>query len=176
MDGLAWLNAADSSEATAALMRTCGSSTWAARMEARRPFRDREDLLAAAVREWAASSRADVIEAFSHHPRIGDRESLRARFPATHGWSGDEQKSASAASEATLDDLARANQAYEEKFGHIFIVCATGKSAPEMLELLRSRMSNDAEAELVIAAGEQAKITRLRLEKLLAELPAESNR
>ena len=169
MDGLAWLDAASHADAIAALMRTCGSTAWAARMEAARPFGERSALMSAAEREWGRASREDILEAFSHHPRIGDRESLRARFPATHAWSGDEQKGASEASDAVLDALAQANRDYEAKFGHIFIVCATGKSAGEMLSLLRERMQNEADAEIRVAAFEQMKITRLRLDKLLAE-------
>ena len=176
MDGLAWLNAASQPEAIAALMRTCGCAAWAGRVERARPFRDREHLFEVAQQEWSGATRSDIHEAFSHHPRIGDRESLRARFPATHAWSGDEQRGASAADNAVLDALADGNREYERRFGHIFIVCATGKSAVEMLGLLQARMGNDPGAELAIAAGEQMKITRLRLAKLLDEMPVEARR
>jgi 2-oxo-4-hydroxy-4-carboxy-5-ureidoimidazoline decarboxylase len=110
---------------------------------------------------------ADWREAFTHHPRIGDVSKLREKFASTATWSSQEQKGVSGASEETIQALAQGNRAYEEKFGFIFLVCATGKSAEEMLALLRERMPNDAAAELRIAAGEQAKITRIRLEKLL---------
>ena len=123
--------------------------------------------------EWARASREDILEAFSHHPRVGDFEALRARFPATHAWSASEQGAAAQADENTLDDLARANRDYEARFGHIFIVCASMKSASEILSLLRERLGNEPGAELKIAAEEQMKITRLRLEKLLNEKPVE---
>ena len=106
-------------------------------------------------------------EAFAHHPRIGDMASLRARFASTAGWAADEQRGAAQATEETLAALARGNRVYEERFGCIFIVCATGKSAAEMLALLEARLGNDPEHEMRMAADEQMKITRLRLEKLL---------
>src|SRR5205085_9973807 len=102
-----------------------------------------------------------------HHPRIGDREALRRRFAATAAWAGEEQRGARAAGEETLTALAAANQAYEQKFGYIFIVCATGRSADEMLAILGRRLEADPARELETAAREQRAITRLRLEKLL---------
>ncbi len=129
----------------------------------RRPFGSDEQLRAVAHEEWWALTPTDWHEAFRHHPKIGDRESLRARFPATADLSSTEQRGVAGASDATLDALAEGNRAYEEKFGYIFIVCATGKSADEMLSLLRGRLCNDPETELLIAAGEQAKIMELRL-------------
>lgn len=135
-------------------------------MIARRPFASRDALLAAAREEWFALSPDDWREAFSHHPKIGDREALRARFPATHHLSEREQAGVSGASDDVLEALAEGNLAYEQKFGHIFIVCATGRSAEEMLAALRARLVNDVDTEIRIAAGEQAKITALRLEQL----------
>lgn len=145
------------------LSRACGSSRWVERMLARRPFGRDAKLLQVARVEWFGLTEADWLEAFSQHPRIGDRASLEARFPATHDLSAREQGGVSAARAETIDALAAANQLYYERFGFIFIVCATGKSADEMLALLRSRLSNDRAAELRIAAEEQAKITALRL-------------
>jgi 2-oxo-4-hydroxy-4-carboxy-5-ureidoimidazoline decarboxylase len=111
--------------------------------------------------------RADILEAFSHHPEIGgDLDALRARFPTTAAWSTSEQSAVTDADRETLEALRDGNAAYRERFGHLFIVCATGKSAQEMLALLRARLANDPEAELRVAAAEQARITRLRLEKL----------
>jgi 2-oxo-4-hydroxy-4-carboxy-5-ureidoimidazoline decarboxylase len=141
---------------------------WVERMLAARPFGDAARLLAAAEDAWAGLSPDDWREAFAHHPRIGDKDALRARFASTREWAAGEQAGAMAASEDVLEALARENQAYLERFGYIFIVCATGKSATEMLELLRARLRNDTAAELRVAAAEQARITRLRLEKLLA--------
>ena len=175
MADLAWLNQAPQAEAAAALFRCCGCAGWARAVAAARPFASDAALVEVAEREWARASREDVLEAFSHHPRIGDREALKARFPGTHAWSAGEQSAAAAsADESALDALAEANRAYEQKFHHIFIVCATGKAASEILSLVRERLSNDPDAELRIAAGEQMKITKLRLAKLLAETRVET--
>ena len=122
--------------------------------------------LVRAGEEWNSLDRGDWLEAFAAHPRIGDVESLRKKFTATADLCGAEQAGVKDAEKATIQALAEGNRQYEERFGHIFIVCATGKTAPEMLALLRSRLENDPDAELRIAAAEQAKITRLRLEKL----------
>ena len=132
-------------------------------MLARRPFGGDPALLAAAREVWFALTPADWHEAFAHHPKIGDRASLRERFPHTAHLSANEQAGLAGASDETLDKLAELNQAYEERFGYIFIVCATGKSADDMLHALRARIDNTPEAELKIAAEEQAKITELRL-------------
>ena len=167
MDGLSRLNGLPVDAARAELLRCGGSTRWAERMAELRPFPDRQALFAAAETIWNGLGPDDWREAFAHHPRIGDKEALRARFANTAQWAEGEQAGALGASEEVLDALAEGNQAYEARFGHIFIVCATGKSASEMLRLLGQRLSNDPEAELHIAAGEQAKITRLRLEKLL---------
>lgn len=132
-------------------------------MMARRPFGTDKKLLFAARVEWFGLTEADWLEAFSHHPRIGDRDALAARFPATHDLSSKEQAGAGAAPADIIDALAQANQQYVDRFGFIFILCATGKSAEEMLRLLRERLPNDRTAELRVAAEEQAKITALRL-------------
>jgi 2-oxo-4-hydroxy-4-carboxy-5-ureidoimidazoline decarboxylase len=167
-DGLARVNGLPASEARDALLRCCGSSRWAAALVAQRPFADADALFSAAETVWNSLSPDDWLEAFRHHPRIGDKEALRERFQATRGWAEAEQAGARAASEPVLDALAAGNRDYEERFGYIFIVCATGKSADEMLALLRSRLAHPAEDEIRVAAAEQARITRLRLEKLLA--------
>jgi 2-oxo-4-hydroxy-4-carboxy-5-ureidoimidazoline decarboxylase len=135
-------------------------------MLARRPFRTLEGLLTAARDVWFGLDRSDWLEAFSHHPKIGDRDALRQRFATTRHLSVKEQAGVDRASEEILDGLARANEKYEAKFGFIFIVCATGRSADEMLAMLHDRLKNDAVAEIWIAAEEQAKITELRLSKL----------
>jgi 2-oxo-4-hydroxy-4-carboxy-5-ureidoimidazoline decarboxylase len=163
------LNQLSEDEVRAAFERCCGARAWVAAMVAARPFGDRADLLSAAERAADALGVRDWHEAFAHHPRIGDVAALRQRFAATAAWAGDEQRGAAAAPEATLEALARGNREYEARFGYIFIVRATGKSADEMLALLQARLANDPATELAIAAGEQRKITRLRLEKLLAE-------
>ena len=161
LDGLA------EAPAREALTRCCGATRWVDGMLARRPFGDDATLLAAADAVWATMEEADVLEAFSHHPEIGaDVDALRAKFGATAAWSEREQAGAAGASEQTLLALRDGNVAYRERFGFIFIVCATGKTAGQMLSMLQARLPNERAAELAIAAGEQAKITRLRLLQL----------
>lgn len=124
-------------------------------------------MYAAAVEVWAQLGPDDYREAFSHHPEIGaNLDELRRKFVKTAVWSQTEQSGALAASEATLHALRDGNRAYRERFGFSFIVCATGKSAEEMLALLQARLKHSPDLELDIAATEQAKITHLRLEKL----------
>jgi 2-oxo-4-hydroxy-4-carboxy-5-ureidoimidazoline decarboxylase len=157
------VNVASPEAAREILLRACGSTRWVERMLQRRPFGNDARFLSAARIEWFGLTEADWLEAFSHHPRIGDRASLEARFPTTHDLSAKEQAGVSAAREETIAALAEANERYLERFGFIFIVCATGKSAEEMLGLLRDRLNNDRATELRIAAEEQARITALRL-------------
>ncbi len=167
MSAAAALDAMSEAEALGALGRCCGARRWAEGMVARRPFGTDAALFAAADAVWATMERADILEAFSHHPRIGaDVEKLREKFARTAELSAGEQAGVSGASEEVLRRLRDMNLRYEERFGYIFIVCASGKSAEEMLAIVESRIDNDEAAELRIAAGEQAKITRLRLEKL----------
>jgi 2-oxo-4-hydroxy-4-carboxy-5-ureidoimidazoline decarboxylase len=165
---VARLNALPPEEARAELLRCCGASRWADAMVRARPFRDSAHVLAEGERVWASTGSEDWHEAFRHHPRIGDISRLRERFASTASWSSQEQGGVAGAEEAVLQGLAEGNRAYEERFGFIFLVCATGKSASEMLALLRERMKNAPEHELRVAAAEQGKILRLRLEKLLA--------
>lgn len=168
MDALSRLNSLAAAEAREELRRCCGASRWVDAMAARRPFPDAAAVFTAAVEEWAGLAPSDWSEAFAHHPRIGDKEALRARFATTRQWAAGEQAGMNAASEEILDALARGNRDYEARFGHIFIVCATGKGAGELLSLLQARLRNDPEIERRLAAAEQAKITRLRLERLLS--------
>jgi 2-oxo-4-hydroxy-4-carboxy-5-ureidoimidazoline decarboxylase len=161
------LNRLDDAAARAALERCCGARRWVDAVCAARPFADREALFAAAASAFGSLERADWLEAFTHHPRIGDLESARAKYTSTAAWAGDEQRGAATAAESTLAALIDGNRTYEERFGYIFIVCATGKSADEMLHLLHGRVANPPERELRNAAEEQMKITKLRLEKLL---------
>jgi 2-oxo-4-hydroxy-4-carboxy-5-ureidoimidazoline decarboxylase len=157
------LNEAPADAARAILLRACGSSRWVDRMMARRPFANDAKLLFAARNEWFGLTERDWLEAFSHHPRIGDRDALEARFPETHDLSSKEQAGLGEARDDVLTALADGNNAYFAKFGFIFIVCATGKSAEEVLSLLRERLPHDRATELRVAAEEQAKITALRL-------------
>ena len=149
--------------ARAILSRACGSSRWVDRMMARRPFGRDARLLSAARIEWFGLTEADWLEAFSHHPQIGDRAALEARFPKTHDLSSKEQTGVDTAGADVLTALADGNRTYLDRFGFIFIVCATGKSAEEVLALLRERLPHDRASELRVAAEEQAKITALRL-------------
>jgi 2-oxo-4-hydroxy-4-carboxy-5-ureidoimidazoline decarboxylase len=157
------INAASPEAAREILSRACGSTRWVDRMMQRRPFANAARLLFAARVEWFGLSESDWLEAFAHHPQIGDRASLEARFPNTHELSAREQSAVAAAHEDVLTALEEGNKAYLDRFGFIFIVCATGKSAEEMLALLRERLPHDRATELRIAAEEQAKITALRL-------------
>jgi 2-oxo-4-hydroxy-4-carboxy-5-ureidoimidazoline decarboxylase len=163
MDAWQRLDAASEADARDFLTSCCGSSTWVARMLGHRPFGSDAQLQAMARQEWFGLGPDDWHEAFRHHPKIGDRESLRGRFPQTAQLSAAEQRGVRAASDDVLNALAEGNRAYEERFGYIFIVCATGKSAEQMLAILRERLNNDPQEELLIAAGEQATITALRL-------------
>ncbi|MCA9493800.1 MAG: allantoicase, partial [Myxococcales bacterium] len=149
------------------MSKCCGSRRWAEAMVALRPFSSRTQLFGMAEQAWWHLADEDWKEAFTHHPRIGeDPEALRRRFASTATWSAGEQAGMVGADEETLAALAEGNRAYEARFGHVFLICATGLSAATMLEELRARLPNDPAAELRIAAGEQVKITALRLGKL----------
>jgi 2-oxo-4-hydroxy-4-carboxy-5-ureidoimidazoline decarboxylase len=162
------LNGLDRDTAAAELTKCCGARAWVEGMLAERPYASAEALHEASDRVDAGLGREAWLEAFTHHPKIGDIGSLRAKFANTKAWASGEQSGTESASEETLQGLADGNAAYESRFGYIFIVCATGKSADEMLGLLNARLGTDPDTELRIAAGEQSKITHLRLEKLLA--------
>lgn len=172
MTPLEQLNALPPEEAEAALLSCCGSSEWARRMAASRPFESATGLTEAADRIWRGLSKADWLEAFAAHPKIGS--SAAVGHGKARGWSREEQRGTQGALPETLASLAEANRDYEARFGHIFIVCASGRSADEMLVLARQRLGNDPETELSLAADEQRKITRLRLEKLLAAVAGEA--
>jgi 2-oxo-4-hydroxy-4-carboxy-5-ureidoimidazoline decarboxylase len=148
------------------LLLCCGSKRWAEQMAARRPYRTFEALSGAADEVWFSLSKSDWLEAFSHHPRIGERQ-LREKFSATAQWAQQEQKGTSGASENVLQALAAGNEEYQKRFGFVFLICATGKSAEEMLLSLDQRLGNGPERELKTAAGEQSKITQIRLKKWL---------
>ena len=150
------------------LQKCCGSSAWVNKMLAAPAVEDLVDLFETSDESWYACSKQDWLEAFQQHPRIGDITSLKERYANTAAWASNEQSGVSAAPGKILEDLSKANGVYESKFGYIFIVCATGKSAGEMLEILNSRLRNDPEQEIKIAAEEQNKITKIRLEKLFA--------
>jgi OHCU decarboxylase len=138
-------------------------------MTSGRPFHNVEELLAKAYSIWRSLSEEDWLEAFRAHPKIGEQEAAATQSAQAQSWSAQEQSGILAAEAETKAALAKGNQEYERRFGFIFIVCATGKSSEEMLAILNTRLRNEAAAELSVAAEEQRKITRLRLEKLLTQ-------
>jgi OHCU decarboxylase len=157
---LSELNRLPSIAAETELQRCCGSRRWTRLMVAERPFAHTDVLAAAAERIWWSLSAADWLEAFAAHPRIGERsESV---------WANQEQAGAASASEGMRARLARGNRDYEQRFGYTFLVCATGKTAEEMLAMLENRLKNAPHEELQVAAVEQRKITGLRLMKLVS--------
>jgi OHCU decarboxylase len=161
------LNRLSMDEARAALLACCGSTRWASEMAALRPFWDVGQLLNIGGRVWRELPKEDWLEAFRAHPKIGEKKAEKDTGAESRAWSEGEQSRTRAAPAETLDALAEANQEYEERFGFIFIICATGKTADEMLAILRGRINNDPETELRVAATEQWRITELRLRKFL---------
>jgi N-carbamoyl-L-amino-acid hydrolase len=160
LDPVGWLNAAPEAETTALLLRCCAARRWAERVAADRPYADAESLLAAAEAAWWRLGPDDWKEAISAHPRIGEASGARER---------EEQAGVEGASPAILARLAESNRRYEQRFGWRFLICASGRSADEMLAALEQRLGNDPERELQVAAGEQAQITRQRLARWLQE-------
>lgn len=163
----AW-NKAGEQEAMDAMIACCGASRWAAAMVALRPIASVAELSTAADREWSKLKEADWMQAFACHPRIGEREAAHAS-PQSTAWSRQEQSSADSAAERVFAELAKGNALYQERFGFTYIVCATGKSADEMLAILNDRLSSTLETELREAAEQQRQIMQIRLGKWLIE-------
>jgi OHCU decarboxylase len=163
-----WLNELPLDQAVQQLIQCCGSTNWAKTVAARRPYKDLEEVMQTAEEVWWQLDAADWLEAFKAHPKIGEKKAATAGTERTEAWSTSEQGGMNSASEHTSAQLAKLNREYEEKFGYIFIVCASGKSSDEMLTLLKERLPNEPNQELRIAASEQAKITQLRLTKLFS--------
>jgi OHCU decarboxylase len=163
------LNSEPPSQFEIEMLSCCGSEEWARRMALRRPFESTEQMADAAEEVWQGLTRNDWLEAFAAHPRIGQRNGARRQSERAATWSVREQAGTHIADAATRAQLARVNEEYEQKFGYTFIVFATGKSAGEMLRIALGRLSNDPETELGIAANEQGKIMRLRIQKLVSE-------
>ena len=161
------LNRLGTSEATDEFLKCCGSRAWASQMAEARPFETFEKLISEAGEIWWSLEHDDWLEAFRSHPKIGGTKPAAKVADQSRAWSGQEQSGVKSASEEVLSQLESLNQNYEVRFGFIFIVCATGKSSDEMLSILKSRLGNDAETEIRIAAAEQEKITEIRLRKLL---------
>lgn len=155
------LNAAPPEMARQALQDCCGSAAWVDRMIESRPYQDLPSLQQCGEKLWWSLKESDWLEAFASHPKIGEKSAAK--------WSAAEQSGMSDATKTTAALIASMNEDYERKFGWIFIVYATGKSASEMQRILQGRLQNSRESELPIAAAEQVKITNLRLEKLVAE-------
>ncbi|MGD1105991.1 MAG: 2-oxo-4-hydroxy-4-carboxy-5-ureidoimidazoline decarboxylase [Terracidiphilus sp.] len=167
----AW-NAAAESSALEAMIACCGSKRWAAAMVALRPIASVEALSEAADRVWSTMREPDWLEAFACHPRIGERKPALVAAHASEqsaAWARQEQSSASAADELVLAELEEDNQLYEQHFGFTYIVCATGKSATEMLTILKRRLASNREAELREAAEQQRQIMQIRIGKWLVE-------
>ena len=161
-------NAMTADAASEAVLPCCGSHAWARALASRRPLSTLPELLAASDAAWWSLSEPDWQEAFDSHPRIGEQQAKHATG-ASLSWSAGEQNLAGLSDADAKTKLAEGNRAYEEKFGRIFIVCATGKTAQEMLSLLTQRMHNTPEAELHETAEQQREITHIRLRKWLAE-------
>jgi OHCU decarboxylase len=168
MSALDRLNAMPAAEAEAELLRCCGSTAWARQVVAARPFASADELVKTSDAVWNALPPEEWLAAFRAHPRIGERKADRPTA-GTGAWSGQEQAGMRDAADDTREALAQANRAYEERFGWIFLVNATGKTPDEMLALARGRLCNPPDDELLVAAEEQRRITRIRLDKLLAE-------
>ena len=162
------LNHCDIKQAHIELLKCCSSSQWTEKMLAVRPYNSVSHLLELAGQIWSDLGEVDYLEAFAAHPKIGASKPPD-NAKNTESWTSKEQAGMMSADEQTKLKLKTENQKYAEKFGYIFIVCATGKSASEMLELLRTRLENSPETELKIATGEQMKITNLRLNKMLRD-------
>ncbi|CAN5908601.1 2-oxo-4-hydroxy-4-carboxy-5-ureidoimidazoline decarboxylase [soil metagenome] len=171
---IAAFDAMPEAEAAFKLAACCGSSTWVSRMLVRRPFRSRDHLFNEADEVAQTLGNADWLEAFSHHPRIGQRRSNAAVSSSAESWSIGEQSAVFLADTAVRAAIADANARYEELFHFIFIISASGRTAASILDALRVRLANSREAEIRIAAGEQQKITRLRLEKLVTASAADA--
>jgi OHCU decarboxylase len=169
-NGLRHLNSLQPQDAETEFLKCCGSKNWAREMSRHLPFRNATDLQETAKSVWWSLSVEDWLEAFGSHPKIGEQKAAAQPSTASLSWSSKEQAGLTNASAATKDLLAELNRRYEEKFGFIYIVCATGKNSDELLAILQERLGHDSETELQIAAREQSQITELRLNKLLDSL------
>ena len=154
-------------QAIGAILPCCGSQAWARGMAARRPLLDEAALLAASDETWHNLAQSDWMEAFQSHPRIGESNTRQFAPSQSAAWSAHEQERIADAEAGVKIALEEGNREYERRFDHIFIVCATGKSATEILEILRRRLQNDAETELREAAEQQRQIAQIRLRKWL---------
>jgi OHCU decarboxylase len=167
MHDLDWLNSLTAEDAAKELLQCCGSRRWTEQMSNARPYDTLESLTTHADRVWWSLTPDDWLEAFRSHPKIGEKKATDKVSAKSQQWSGQEQAEVSSAPQQTVDSLAELNRAYEQKFGFIFKICATGKTSDEILAALKDRLQHDSDTELRLAAAEQAQITKLRLKKLL---------
>jgi len=169
---LAHWNALPPGEAASEILSCCGSRAWAANLAARRPFAEEQVLFAAADDCWQNLPEADWLEAFRSHPRIGEQHAEKKTTAVSEAWSRSEQSQMSQADDAILQRMREGHRQYEERFGRIFIVCASGKQPAEMLRILQHRLANDPGQELLESAAQQQQIMQLRLRKWLAQTEA----
>ena len=170
--GLLQLNSLSADEAESELLKCCGSTNWARKVAGERPYATEVELITRADAVWWSLSPDDWLEAFQCHPKIGETKAAASTSLESQKWSEQEQAGIANTGYATTQVLAALNIEYERTFGYIYIVCATGKTSEEMLTSLRERLRNDPATEFRIAAGEQAKITQLRLQKLIDRFEA----
>ena len=164
---LAQWNGLEERDAAQEILPCCGSRQWAQTLARLRPFHDTANLLEGSDEVWAQLDPRDWDEAFASHPRIGEKKAPAGATAKSGEWSSQEQSGVERASEDVQERLRRGNEEYQRRFGRIYIVCATGKSAEEMLAILRRRLENDDTTELREAAEQQRQISRLRLRKWL---------
>ncbi|MFN2530166.1 MAG: 2-oxo-4-hydroxy-4-carboxy-5-ureidoimidazoline decarboxylase [Pyrinomonadaceae bacterium] len=165
-DKLAWFNSLPTEVASDHLHGCCASTKWTNQMLDARPFASFGEMTGAASRIWWSLQPADWIEAFHGHPKIGEKKAVNETSSQAQHWATQEQSSMRQADTQTGQALAALNKAYEAQFGYIFIICATGKAPRAILTAVQERLKNTPDQELGVAAGEQAKITELRLRKL----------
>jgi len=166
---LARWNSPPTEQAALEILPCCGSNSWAQQMAALRPIENEDTLLMASDKVWRSLTEADWMEAFAQHPRIGHSVAPSDAPARSAQWSSEEQQKVGAAGDIVLAELAEGNRAYEKRFNRIFIVCAAGKSARTILDILRRRLRNDEQTELQESAEQQRQITSLRLKKWLSE-------
>jgi len=161
------LNQLSGKLAEAEFLKCCGSTRWAKRMSQLRPFASLEEVSSKGDEIWLSLGAGDWLEAFRAHPKIGERKATVTQSHQAANWSAQEQSQAQQAAAEIKAAIAQGNRVYEDRFGFIFIICASGRSAEEIANALKERLGNDPKTELRIAAEEQRKITQLRLKKLL---------
>ena len=169
MNRIQLLNSLSTVDSEVEFLKCCGSRNWARALTGARPFADAAALFQQADSIWSSLQDKDWLEAFRAHPKIGEQKAIAVQSEQARSWSAQEQAGVQDAATETKAALATGNRDYEKRFGFIFIVCATGKTSAEMLAILNQRLQNDPGTELRMAAEEQRKITRLRLEKLLKQ-------